>query len=103
MQNELKVIENGNLAPNFADNLISKIKEYNTLDDEVKALKNALKQAMLDNNVDKLITDVVSIYFTHPSDSEEFDIKRFKNDHPDLYDEYVVMKKQTSSFCVKVK
>lgn len=59
-----------------------------------KDLMARLKKAMEENGIIRIETDRVILTISNPNDKEVFDTKRFREDHPDLYDEYVTMKPQ---------
>ena len=54
-------------------------------------------------NFIKIDTDVMTITYVAPTDREKFDSKRFREEHADLYDEYVSMIPVKSSIRIKVK
>lgn len=54
-------------------------------------------------NFIKIDTDVMTITYVAPTDREKFDSKKFREDHADLYDEYVSMIPVKSSIRIKVK
>lgn len=59
-----------------------------------KDLMAKLKAEMEKRGIVRIETDRVILTISNPADREVFDAKRFREDHPDLYDEYVTMKEQ---------
>lgn len=74
---------------------------------EIKEKKEELKQSILSEmeskNILKLETDSLTVTYIAPAERETFDSKRFREDNPDLYDEYVKFSPVKSSIRVKVK
>ena len=55
------------------------------------------------NNIIKLESDNLVISYIAPYDRESFDSKSFKEQHQDLYDEYVKLSSVSASIRIKVK
>ena len=74
---------------------------------EIKEAEDALKQGILDEmeskGIIKIETEEITISYIAPTDRETFDSKRFKFDHPDMFDEYVKMSPVKASVRIKVK
>lgn len=66
-------------------------------------LKTSILKEMEDKNIIKVDTDDLIISYIASSDRESFDSKKFKEEHHDLYDEYVKMTPVKSSIRIKVK
>ena len=102
---ELVKVDNGNAI--LAEDAVKTIVEIETMMKSLKAkqdeIKVALLEAMETNNVLKLDTPELLISYVASSDRETFDSKRFKDEHQDLYDEYVTMTPVKSSIRIKVK
>jgi hypothetical protein len=79
------------------ENEIKKLKEK---EDEMKA---KILEEMEKHNVIKIDTDVITISYVAPTYRESFDSKKFKEEHQDLYDEYIKMSDVKSSIRIKVK
>ena len=58
---------------------------------------------MEQKGVVKLDNDVVTITYIAPTDRETFDSKKFKEEQPDMYDEYVKISPVKASVRIKVK
>lgn len=70
---------------------------------EKEELKQNILTEMENKNILKLETDDLMITYIATVERETFDIKRFREDYPDLYDEYVKFSPIKSSIRVKVK
>ena len=77
-----------------------KLKEIKEAEDELK--KNIIKE-MESKGIIKIETDDLTITYIAPSDRENFDSKRFKFDHAEMYDEYVKMSPVKASVRIKLK
>ena len=69
--------------------------EFKRQVEEIKAKEDALKQRILEemesNGILKIETDELIINYIAPSTKEKFDGKAFREDNPDLYDNYVTI------------
>ena len=84
--------------------------ELATLEKEAKRIKEiqdnykkAILEEMEAKQIIKIDTPEVLVSYVAPTDRETFDSKKFKEDHQDLYDEYVNMSPVKSSIRIKVK
>lgn len=102
---ELIKVENG--LSILDEEASKKIAEFERQIKEIKAKEDEFKQAILEEmeakNIIKIDTDDLMISYVAPSDRETFDSKAFKEEHQDLYDEYVKMTPVKSSIRIKVK
>ena len=78
-------------------------RQIKLIEDQEKRLKQAILEEMEAKNFIKIDTDVMTITYVAPTDREKFDSKKFREDHADLYDEYVSMIPVKSSIRIKVK
>lgn len=67
------------------------------------ALKSAILAEMERKGIIKLENDILTITYVAPTERESFDAKEFRQDCPDLYDEYVKFTHVKSSVRIKVK
>lgn len=102
MENEL-IIVNGELSKDFTDEYIEFLKYKKMVDAKEEDFKNRLKEAMRENNVYKLANDRISIAYTPETTREDFDKKRFKEENPDLFDNYLKITKVSGSLRITVK
>lgn len=68
----------------------------------LKKLKEELRTAMEKHGVKSWKTQTFSSVIAVDSERETFDTKRFKAEHPDLYEQYVVKKVTKGSFTLKL-
>ena len=84
-----------------------KIAEFEENAKKIKEQEDALKKAILaemeSKGIIKLENDVLAITYVAPTERESFDSKTFREDCPDLYDEYVVFSPVKSSVRLKIK
>lgn len=102
---ELIKVENG---IGILDTEVSKkVAEFEKALKEIKEKEEELKQNILSEmeskNILKLETDSLTVTYIAPAERETFDSKRFREDNPDLYDEYVKFSPVKSSIRIKVK
>ena len=102
MNNIIK-FENGQLVKESIDLLVAKEQQMKQLKEEYDQMKTSLLEAMEQNNILKIDNDKISISYVSPTQSERFDSKQFKEDMPDLYDEYVKFSPVKASVRIKVK
>lgn len=76
------------------------VKEINAKE---AALKKAIQKEMEENNLLKVESDELTITYIAPSYRETFAKDDFKNDHADLYDDYLKISPVKASVRVKVK
>ena len=76
------------------------IKDLKEREDE---LKSAILNEMENKNIIKIESDNLMINYIAPTDRETFDSKTFREDHSDLYDEYIKLTPVKSSIRIKVK
>lgn len=98
----LPVDENRNLEKVMSDvatakDAMDKIKKAYT------ELQDLLKKFMAEKGFKKLETETVAVTYKEPGTRESFDIKRFKTDYPDLYDEYAMIAETADSLLIKFK
>lgn len=104
---EIMTIRDGAVLLN--EDICSQIAEFErqitAMEEKRAELKKAILEAMEKNNVRSISDERTGIKITYvaATDSETFDKKKFKSDHPDMYDEYVSMKPRASYITVKVK
>ena len=90
-----------------SDELIAEVLEVKVLEERLKAKKDnltlSLMQEMQDKGIMKIETDDVVISYIAESERETFDSKQFREDYPDMYDEYVKFTKVKPSVRIKTK
>lgn len=97
------ILQNNNINADAENKIISIEKEISRLKTVQDELKKSLLAEMEAKGLIKVETDNLVISYIAPSDRETFDSKRFRDDNPDLYDEYVKISPVKSSIRLKVK
>ena len=102
---ELIKIENENAILNL--DISKKIAQFEKTMKELKEQEDELKKAILEEmetkNIIKVESDDLMISYIASTDRETLDSKRLKEEHQDLYDEYIKMTPVKSSIRIKVK
>ena len=103
--NELIKVEKGTplLDPLVAEKIVKFETAMKQLKKQEDELKDAILKEMEDKNIIKLDTDDLAITYVAGTDRETFDSKKFKEDHQDLYDEYIKMSSVKAQIRLKVK
>ncbi len=85
----------------------NKIAEFERQIKAIKEKEDELKQAILEEmekkNIIKIDTEDLLISYVAPTTRETLDSKTFKNDMPEIYDEYVKITPVKSSIRIKLK
>lgn len=102
---ELIKIENESAVLNIATN--KQLYEFEKAMKELKEQEDELKKAILEEmeakGIVKIDTDNLMINYIAPTDRETFDSKAFREEHQDLYDDYVKLTPVKSSVRIKLK
>ncbi len=98
----MPVDENRNLEKVLTDIGVAK-EATDTIKKAYTELSDTLKNFMREKGFKKLETDTVAVTYKEAGTRESFDLKRFKAEYPDLYDEYAVIGDTSDSILVKVK
>lgn len=85
----------------------SKLVEFERMIKSIKEQEDALRAAILasmeESGIIKLTADDLTINYISATDKEVFNAKQFREDNPDLYDEYVTMRPVKASIRITVK
>jgi len=102
---ELIKVENNIAVAN--EELINAALEVKFLEEKLKAKKDALTLSLLEEmqnkGIKKIETPDVVISYIDESERETFDSKKFREDYPDMYDEYVKFSKVKASVRIKAR
>lgn len=79
------------------------IAQYKRLDDEIKRFKAELLNVMKEAGYKSIEADGVKITLVDSTTKESFNTKKFREENPDLYDEYIEMKESAAYVKVDVK
>lgn len=82
---ELALAKLNNLAPA----LIEAKAQLKEIEHQEKELKDYLYEQMEENNIKKMSTPLLNVTRVLPSTSTRFDSKAFKEEHPDLHEQYL--------------
>lgn len=100
------IIKSGGIAV-LSDAACAEIIEIENAKKALKAreetLKSELLKAMEDNDIIKMVTSDFTVTRVLPTDRETFDAKRFREEYPDMYDDYVDIKPVKGSLRIKLK
>lgn len=102
---ELIKVENGIgiLDAEVSKNIAKFEKAIKEIKEKEEELRLSILAEMENKNLLKLETDDLMITYIAADKRETFDSKKFREDNPDLYDEYVKFSPIKSSIRVKVK
>ena len=105
MSNDLIVIENGiaTLTPEVEKQYTEALKLKKDLEEKIKTFNETLLTEMENKGIISINSSAVGITYFASSDRETFDKDKFKEEHPELYDDYVKFSPVKSSIRVKVK
>jgi regulator of replication initiation timing len=99
---DLIKFENGQLTQSAVDFIVNIETQMKTLKQQYDDFKSNLLNAMEQNGIVKFEADNLKISYIGETERETFDSKQFKEDMPDLYDEYVKFSKVKPSVRIKV-
>ena len=90
-----------------SDQLINEALEIKYLEEKLTAKKDNLTLTLLEEmkakEIKKIETPDVIISYIDETERETFDSKKFKEDNPDMYDEYVKFTPVKASIRIKAK
>ena len=90
-----------------SDQLINEALEIKYLEEKLKAKKDNLTLSLLEEmkakDIKKIETPDVIISYIDETERETFDSKKFKEENPDMYDEYVKFTPVKASIRIKAK
>ena len=98
IENNLPVLDN-----DTAYQIAEFERQIKLLEEQEKKLKQAILDEMEAKGFIKVETDAIAITYVAATDREKFDSKRFREEHADLYDEYVSMTQVKPSIRIKLK
>lgn len=103
MQAIIKFDENGQLAVDTIKYIAETERNLKEAKEQEEQMKAQLLEAMEQNGIIKIENDNVLINYVAPTESERLDTKAFKENCPDLYDEFVKFSPVKASIRIKVK
>ncbi len=96
------IIKNNQLNKIFVEDLVAIENKIIELKKIQETYKSQLLQEMQKKNIIKLESDLLNITYIEEFDRETFNTKKFKEEHQDLYDEYITMTKVKPSIRIKI-
>jgi regulator of replication initiation timing len=100
--NDIIKFEDGKLSQQAVDFITAVETKMKALKEQYDQFKNDLLTVMEQNGIIKIESDNVTINYIAETTRETFDSKKFGEDFPDLYDEYIKFTKVKASVRVKV-
>ena len=102
--NEIFKTENGTviMLQDFSEEVARVKNQLKALKDLDQKYNDMIREAMEQYGVVKIETENLNVTYVQPTEKETFDSKAFKEDFPELYDEYVKMTPVKASLRVKV-
>lgn len=91
------------IAADVVDYFSSLLKRYKETEARLEEAKTALKAAMQHHDVKQYDFGAFSATIGADSMTTTFDTKRFKQDHPEMYEKYASKKSKKGSFTIKLK
>lgn len=91
------------LPPDVVAYTTELLREHREVSAKLEKVKEGLKKAMKAHNLKSCAFDSFTASISADGTTSAFDTKRFKKEHPDLYNEYVVKKERKGSFTLKLK
>lgn len=98
-----ELIINGELHPRALQKIVALAETIAQYESEYNSLKNAIMNAMAEQNIVKIDTEEVLINYIAPTTRESLDSKRLKEELPNIYDEYARISPVKASLKVKIK
>ena len=91
------------LAPETVETIAAIEREIKRLEEKEKALKQTIQEEMEARGIIKLENDKMTVTYVAATDRISFDSAKFKNDHPDQYDEYLKISPVKPSIRIKLR
>lgn len=91
------------LDPEVSKTIAEFEKQIKAIKEQEDNLKKAILEEMEQRQIVKMETPDLLISYVAPTDRETFDSKSFREEHQELYDDYVKMTPVKSSIRIKVK
>lgn len=99
VKNEEEIV----LKDEFVNYIVDLKNKEAKIKEEINSFTEELLKEMEKQNVIKIDIPEILINYIAPSERETFDSKTFREEHEDLYDEYVKFSPVKSSLRIKVK
>lgn len=100
---ELIKINEYEIDKSLSNEIIELENQLKALKEKKDALNEMILKEMESKGIIKVETPEIRINYIASSKKETFDSKKFREDNPDLYDEYIKISDVKSSIRIKVK
>ena len=100
---EIILFNNGELAKEAIQYIAETERQFKEAKEKEEAMKKALLEAMEKGGLVKFENDFITLTYIAPTESERLDTKAFKENCPDLYNEFVKFAPVKASIRIKVK
>lgn len=91
------------LEQKVSDQIADLERQIKVLAEKESEIKQAILEEMESKGIIKLDTDSIVITYVAETDRENFDKKKFREEYPDIYDNYITMSPVKSCIKIKVK
>lgn len=91
------------LEPKVSDQIADLERQIKILAEKESKIKQVILEEMESKGIIKLDTDSIVITYVAEADRENFDKKKFREEYPDIYDNYITMSPVKSCIKIKVK
>lgn len=91
------------ITPDAVRLLIEATAAYEEAKQAMDDVKNALLRAMEENHIRSWETEQLKATYTQPTEATSFDTKRFQQEHPDLYNQYLKTTTKKASVRVTIR
>ena len=98
----LVLIEN-DFSVEAKEKIYNFLKQKEEIEKQEKQLREEILKFFKENKILKIENEKFSIIYKSESQRETFDSKKFKNEHEDLYNEYVKFSNVKPSLLIRVK
>lgn len=103
MINELMILKNGVLDQEIVKKIIKFEKQVKKIKDQEDAIKEEILKAMENIGLKKIESDLLNITYIEPTTRETFNLKEFKKDYEELYNQYINISVVKPSIRIKIK
>lgn len=103
MIDELMILKNGVLDQEIVKKIIKFEKQVKKIKDQEDAIKEEILKAMENTGLKKIESDLLNITYIEPTTRETFNLKEFKKDYEELYNQYINISVVKPSIRIKIK
>lgn len=103
MKNELKIIENNDIVAELKQELVLLEQQSKVLADQQSKVREAIKEAMEENNIDKIENDQFVITYFPENEVASLNQEKLKDEFQEVFIECMEIKKKKSFIKIKLK